>query len=333
MMAGMNSAGAFLRRMWAPVVAVLLMVAAMLLPKLESQERIRVALSVGPGTEPLIQAAESGVLPADRFQVVEVPWTSAVARAVGNGAADVGVVTLDAVLRMREGGQSVRVLMVLDESAGADAVIAKQGIADVGGLRGKRIGVDMRGPGAYLLANALESSEMTFQDVETVQLIQPEMKASLQAGRVDAVVVSDPWLSMMRASGLHTVYDSTRLEIPILHLLVASARSHAAYRHRFGALLKAQAKMAERIRSAEPMEDEQTLLRRERLSREQFLEVLGRLRLLAAAGNAALLSGSPSKLEEMARKVEGQMLRHGLLLQPPNDGPWIDQELFKEVLK
>ena len=37
MMAGMNSAGAFLRRMWAPVVAVLLMVAAMLLPKLESQ--------------------------------------------------------------------------------------------------------------------------------------------------------------------------------------------------------------------------------------------------------------------------------------------------------
>lgn len=333
MMAGMTAAGAFLRRMWAPVVAVLLMLAAMLLPKLESEERIRVVLSVGPGTEPLIQAAEAGVLPEDRFKVVEVPWTSAVARAVGNGAADVGVVTLDAVLRMRESGQRLRVLMVLNESAGADAVMAREKIADVGGLRGKRVGVDMRGPGAYLLANALESAGMTFEDVETVQLIQPEMKAALQAERVDAVVVSDPLLSMMRPLGLHVVYDSTRLEIPILNLLVASARSHAAHRDRFGELLKAQAEMAVRIRSAAPGGDEETLLRRERLTREQFLEVLGRLRPLAVAGNAEWLSGDPSKLEQMAAKVEGQMLRHGLLLQPPNDAPWIDQELFEEVLK
>lgn len=333
MMVSMHVQQALLKRLWAPILAVLLLVAAAVIPQVESQGRLCVALSVGPGTEPLIQAGELKVLPTDQFQVVELPWTSAVARALGNGAADVGVVTLDGLLRMREGGQQVRVLMALDESAGADAVMVPDEIADVGGLRGKRVGVNVRSAGAYLLANALESVGMTMKDVQLVQLIQSEMEAAVKSGRVHAVVVADPWLPRMKAQGLRVIYDSTKLEIPIMHLLVASARSYGVYRQRLSALLQAQIEMTGRIRENGALGDTQTLLRRERLTADQFTEALDRIHVLDGAANAVLLEGKWSKLEEMAEKVEAQMLRHGLLLEPPNRAPWIDKELFKEALK
>ena len=322
---------AWLKQLWAPILAVLLLIAAAVLPKVESEARLCVALSVGPGTEPLIQAGELGILPADQFQVVELPWTSAVARALGNGAADVGVVTLDGLLRMREGGQKVRVLMVLDESVGADAVMAPEGSADMKGLRGRKIGVDVRSAGAYLLVNALESVGMTMADIQPVQLIESEMEAAVRDGRVHAVVVADPWLSRLSAQGLQVIYDSTRLEVPIMRLLVASERSHEVYRERLGALLLAQKKMSQRNRGEMGAEAVQNLLRRERLTREQFEAALGRVRPLAAQANEALLEGSRAKLEEMADQVEAQMLRHGLLSQRANDAAWIDKKLFKEV--
>jgi hypothetical protein len=42
--------------------------------------------------------------------MIEIPWSSAVMRALDNGAEDV-VVTLDGIMRMRESGQQQRVLM------------------------------------------------------------------------------------------------------------------------------------------------------------------------------------------------------------------------------
>jgi NitT/TauT family transport system substrate-binding protein len=333
MLSEMNEIQAFLKRFWAPILAGLLLVTATVLPKVERQARVRVVISVGPGSEPLMQAGELNVLPADEFRVVELPWTSAVARALGNGAGDVGVVTLDGVLRMREGGQRLRVLMVLDESVGADALMVREGIPDVSGLRGKAIGVDVRSAGAYLLANALEEAGMTMKDVELVQLIHSEMQVAVQAGRVDAVVVADPWLRQMQKKGMRVVYDSTKLAVPVLHLLVASERSHAALSPRFAELLRAQLTMTERIRADKGLGGRESLLRRERLSASEFAESLNRVRPIDLVGNEDLLSGNRSKLEIMAEKMEEQMLRHGLMLSRANDSPWIDKELFREVLK
>ena len=193
------------------------------------------------------------------------------------------------------------------------------------------LGVDVRSAGAYLLVNALESVGMTMADIQPVQLIESEMEAAVRDGRVHAVVVADPWLSRLSAQGLQVIYDSTRLEVPIMRLLVASERSHEVYRERLVALLLAQKKMSQRNRGEMGAEAVQNLLRRERLTREQFEAALGRVRPLAAQANEALLEGSRAKLEEMADQVEAQMLRHGLLSQRANDAAWIDKKLFKEV--
>lgn len=315
-----------------PFCALLLLLAAALVPHVEKRQRLRVAPGVWPGSEALLLAHSQGKLPADRFQMIELPWSSAVMRALGNGAADVAVVTLDGVLRMRESGQQLRVLMVLDASAGADAVMARPEVTDVQGLKGKRVGVDVRGAGAYLLINALESAGMSMSDIHIVQLIQREMESAAEAGEVDAVVASEPWLSGLRSKGFRGVFDSTRLSLPIVRLLVASEKAHAQFRQELALLLQTQMEMTRLVRTGKPFDGMEIILRRERLQFEEFASSLKHWKPLNMEENAAMLAGDSPRLAQMAAVMEEQMMRAGLLRSKPAPSDWIDSTLLKEAL-
>lgn len=327
----MNDIKAWLKRLLIPFCALLLLLLAALAPHIEKRQRVRIAPGVWPGSEALLLAYSRKKLPADRFQMIELPWSSAVMRALGNGAADVAVVTLDGVLRMREGGQQLRVLMVLDESTGADAVMARSEVTGVPGLKGKRVGVDIRGVGAYLLLSALESAGMSMNDVHMVQLIQREMESALETGEVDAVVASEPWLSSLRSKGLHSVFDSKQLSIPIVRLLVASEKAHAQFRQELVLLMKTQIDMTPLVRTGKPFDGMAAILRRERLRFEEFASRLEHWKPLSLEDNAAMLTGDSPRLVQMAAVMEEQMIRTRLLRSKPAPSDWIDASLLKEV--
>jgi NitT/TauT family transport system substrate-binding protein len=314
-----------------PLCALLLLLLAALVPHTEKRQRVRIAPGVWPGSEVLLLAHSQEKLPADRFQMIELPWSSAVMRALGNGAADVAVVTLDGVLRMRESGQQLRVLMALDESTGADAVMAPPEVTKVLELKGKRVGVDVRGVGSYLLLTALESAGMSINDIHLVQLIQREMESALETGEVDAVVASEPWLPGLRSKGLHSVFDSNQLSIPIVRLLVASEKAHAQFRQELVLLLKTQIDMTPLVRSGKPFDGMEVILRRERLRFEEFTSSLDHWKPLNMEDNAAMLTGESPRLVQMAAAMEEQMIRTRLLRSKPAPSDWIDASLLQEA--
>lgn len=319
------------RRFVIPLCALLLLLVTVLMPPAEKKQRVRIAPGLWPGSEALLLAHTQKKLPADQFQMIELPWSSAVMRALGNGAADVAVVPLDNVLRMREAGQQLRVLMVLDQSAGADAVMARTEIKDVPGLRGKRVGVDIRGVGAYLLVNALEEAGMTLRDIQMVPLIQPEMEDALRSDKVEAVVVAEPWLTRLRQDDLHCVYDSNQLKTPILRLIATTEQTWQSSRDKLTTLLQLYASMTRLVRSGKPFDGMQAILRREKISASEFAACLDRMRPLDAGENSAMLAGATPKLVRMAAQIEDQMIRHGLLRSRPAGADWIDPTLFEEA--
>lgn len=327
----MNDIRAFLRRLAVPLCALLLLVVGMAFPRTERKQRVRVAPGTWPGAETLLLANDLNKLPASRFQVIEIPWSSAVMRALGNGAADVAVVTLDSVLRMRESGQKLRVLMVLDQSTGGDAVLARAGIQDMQGLRAKTVGVDVRGAGGCLLIQALEQAGMTMGDIKAVPLIQSEMEQALELSAVDAVVVSEPWLTRLRQKGLHSVHDSAQQQIPILRVLVASERACAAYRDELMILMKTHVAMTAQIRSGTPFQGMEMVLRRQKLQTEEFVEALKHWKPLTASENAEMLTGENPKLLQLAASMEELMIHRGLLRTKLGTSPWIDPTFFKEA--
>ena len=323
----MNYFKPLLQRLLAPLCAVLLLVAAFF-PYPKEKKPLRVVPGICPAGEALLVACDLAALPPRRFQVIEIPWASAVVRAFGSGAADVAVVTLDNVVRMREAGQKLKVLMALSQSAGADALLAHAGIQSLVDLKGKRVAVE-RGAGSYLLINALESAGLTQADTESVPMFQSEMDLALQNGLVDAVVVTEPWLTKLSHGDMHCLYDSSQLKVPITHLLVASERACAESREELVFLLKAQADMAGKIGIGNSFPGMEAVARRERVDPKDLAACLGRLRPLQKTEGTEVLK----QLPQISQQVEEQLLRNGVIRTRPATDEWINLSFSKEAFR
>lgn len=322
----MNDPKALLQR-FLPLLCAVLLLAAAFSPHQEKKNRLRIVPGLWPAAECLLVAGDLQMLPPNRFQIIEIPWASAVVRAFGSGAADVAVVTLDGALRMREAGQKLKVIKVLSQSAGADAVLARHEILSLQDLKGKRVGVE-RSAGSYLLVNALESAGMTMAEIEAVPMFQSEMEQALQGGQVEAVVVTEPWLTKLSSAGAHSLYDSTQLKVPILYLLVASERACTSSREELASLLKVQTEMTDKIWTGKPFLGMDAVLRRENLNAAELSACLGLLHPLNETENAEMLK----QLPQLSRQMEEQMIRTDIIKSRLVSSDWIDRSFTKEAL-
>ncbi|WP_395750768.1 ABC transporter substrate-binding protein [Prosthecobacter sp.] len=323
----MNSPKALLQR-FLPAIGAALLLAAAFLPYKAKKQRLRVAPGVWPAAEPVLLASDMQLLPESRFQVIEIPWSSAVVRAFGSGAADVAVVTLESVMRMQDAGQRLQVLMVLSQSAGGDALLARPGIARLEDLKGKRVGVE-RSAGTYLLINALESVGMGVKDIEAVPMFQSEMEAALQSDQVDAVVATDPWLAKLSNNSLRSLYDSSQLRVPIIYLLVASERACVTSREELISLLRVQAGISAKLWAGTPFPAVDGLLRREKMTVSELAACLRHLRPLSQVESREVLT----KLPQMALKVGEQMKRNGIITSFRADDNWINASFSEEAFR
>lgn len=311
-----------------PLCALLLMLGVVLIPRDAVKPRMKVASSVWPGSEPLVMARDSGLLKG-QTRVLEMPWASAVTRAFDDEVVDLAVLTLDAVCLLRAEGHHLRVLRVLDESTGGDALIARQPVRTLNELRGKRVGVDLQGTGMFLLINALEQAGMALGDIETVPLIQPEIESLFAKGDIDAAVASEPWLTQVSTEGTSRLFDSKALKTPIYRLLVASEHAGGQFQAEIRGLIKAIEAMTARVRSGGRFEGAGAVLQRQKVSLAQFISGLERWHPLSTQENIDLMAGERPRLEDLAREVEAQLLRHGLLPGPMPAEAWIDPQFVQ----
>jgi NitT/TauT family transport system substrate-binding protein len=322
-----------LKRFLAPLAAALLLLVAVLLPSYQRKEKLSVALNVWPGSETLTLAWQQKQISPKRFQLAELPWTSAVIRALDNHAVDVAVLPLDSVLRMRETGQDISVLLVMDVSTGGDALVTRASTTEITSLKGRRVAADFRSSGVYVLACALESVGLTLDDVDLVPMIQPEMEAAIIAGNVDAVVAAEPWLTLVRKAGAHSLYDSSQMEVPVMRVLVATREACRNYSTDLAALIRAHLGMSRLLRSTPTIAGINAVLRREGLSQIELQDCLKRWRSVDVAENNTLLDGPTPGILPLADTIQKVMVRNGLLGQLPEHQDWIDTSILREVQK
>jgi len=75
-------------------------------------------------------------------QLVEYPSASEVLRAFRNQAIDGMVISMDELFGLVAEGLQPRVILVVDVSHGADAVVARPGVLSMKDLKGKRVAVE-----------------------------------------------------------------------------------------------------------------------------------------------------------------------------------------------
>lgn len=85
-------------------------------------------------------------------------------------------------------------------------------IADVAGLKGRKVALNKGSNVHYLLVRALEAAGVGYDDIEPVFLPPADARAAFERGAVDAWAIWDPFLAAAQAAtGARTLTDGTGL--------------------------------------------------------------------------------------------------------------------------
>jgi len=110
-------------------------------------------------------------------------------------------------------GVKLKVVLVNDNSAGNDAVIAKPDIKTMKDLKGKSVATELGTVEHFLLLQALAKNGMTEKDVQYKNLTVPDSAAAFLAGKVDAAGLWQPWISQIQREGKGNILFTSK-EIP-----------------------------------------------------------------------------------------------------------------------
>jgi NitT/TauT family transport system substrate-binding protein len=293
---------------------------ALLLPMIgctpEPETALRIGTNVWIGSEPLYLARELGRLDPAVVQLVEYPSASEVLRAFRNQAIDGMVISLDELFGLAVDGLQPRIILVVDVSHGADAVVGRAGMRTMRDLRGKPVAVESGALGAFVLSRALALNGMQTSDVNVVHLESNEQPSAFEKGQVDGAVTFDPYRAQLLRTGAKTLFDSTQIPGEIVDLLAVRASVLEKRPKAIQTLLTGWFGAIGYMKQ-DPNDAARRMGIRQQTTGEQFLEALQGLRIPSREENLRMLGGATPELTVSGRRlmalmVDAKLLRAGL---------------------
>ena len=281
----------------------------------EPQPALRIGTNVWIGSEPLYLARELDRFDPATVQLVEYPSASEVLRAYRNQAIDGMVISLDELFGLAADGFQPRVVLVVDVSHGADAIVGRQGMRTMRDLKGRSVAVESSALGAFVLSRALAVSGMQPSDVNVVHMESNEQPSAFEKGQVDAAVTFDPYRAQFLHAGARTLFDSTRIPGEIVDLLAVRASVIQRDPGSVQALLSGWFAALDYIR-LHPEDAARRMGIRQQTSGEQFLEAEKGLHVPSREENLRMLGGAHPELAITGRRLMTLMVDAKLLRGP-----------------
>jgi NitT/TauT family transport system substrate-binding protein len=278
----------------------------------EPESALRIGTNVWIGSEPLYLARELGRLDPKTVQLVEYPSASEVLRAFRNQAIDGMVISLDELFGLAVDGLGPRIILVVDVSHGADAVVGRAGMRTMKDLKGKRVAVEGGALGAFVLSRALALNGMHPSDVKVVHLESNEQPGAFEKGQVDGAVTFDPYREQLLRAGARTLFDSTQIPGEIVDIVAVRASVLEQQPKAVQALLAGWLKAIDYLKR-EPKDAARRMGIRQQTTGEQFLKALQGLHIPSREENLKMLGGEKAELAVAGRRLMALMLEAKLL--------------------
>ena len=278
----------------------------------EPERALRIGTNVWIGGEPLYLARDLGRLPADTVQLVEYPSASEVMRAFRNQAIDGMVISMDEWFGLAVDGLQPRIILVIDVSSGADAIVGRNGMRTMRDLKGKSVAVESSALGAFVLSRALAINDMQATDVNVVHMESNEQPSAFEKGQVDGAVTFDPYRTQFLKAGGKTLFDSSQIPGEIVDLIAVRASVLEKQPKAVQALLAGWFDAIDYM-SREPKEAARRMGVRQQTTGEQFLEAQRGLHVPSRAENLKMLDGTTPELAVSGRRLMSLMLDAKLL--------------------
>lgn len=272
---------------------------------------LRIGSNTWPGYEPLYLARSLGYYDDSSVKLVEFGSASAVMGALRSRTLEGAALTLDEALTLLDDGIDLRVILVMDISDGADALVAKPGIDSAADLRGKRVAVEYTAVGAILLDRALNNAGLNVADIELVACTLDEHIECYAT--VDAVVTFEPYRTKLLKRGAHVLFDSSQIPGRILDVLVVLPETTETQQKSLRRLIAGYFEAREYL-AAQPGDATIRMAPRSDVTPAEMLASFDGLKLPGLAENHRMLNGKSPQLRRTAADLAGFMMDKKLLI-------------------
>ncbi len=327
---------AFLSRLSSCVVAGA-MAASALFVAAPAHAEVKVGVSDWPGWVAWYVAEQKGYFKkhgADVKLVWFANYTDSIS-ALSAGQLDANSQTWSDTMGPLAKGVPIKTILVNDNSAGNDALVAGPKIKRFADLKGKTIALEEFSVSHFVLVNALAKNGMKVSDVKIVNLSAGDAAAAFMSGRVDAAVVWNPWIHQIETSGKgKALFTSKDLPGLIPDLLVAQEKSIKAKRKDLVGMIKAWFDTVAFIQS-QPDEAAAIMSKVVSLKPEEYKVFLPGTRFFDAKLNQEAMGPAtqPLSLLGVAPTVVRFLSENKLIEGTPDVSKGIDASLLADALK
>jgi NitT/TauT family transport system substrate-binding protein len=149
------------------------------------------------GYGPWYVARQHGAFKANGISVNITNFTTddQINAALASGKLDGANIATHTMLRLAAAGLPITAVLLEDQSNTADAVLAGPGINSIKDLKGKKVAYEEGTTSDILIHHALAANGMTINDIKKVPLAAADAGAAAIAGKVDAAVTYEPYLT------------------------------------------------------------------------------------------------------------------------------------------
>jgi NitT/TauT family transport system substrate-binding protein len=254
--------------------------------------------------------------------------------ALSSGQLDANSQTWSDTLGPLAKGLPLKAILVNDNSAGNDALMVGPKIASFAQLKGKKVALEQFSVSHFVLATALAKNGMKLTDVKIVNLSAGDAAAAFIAGKVDAAVLWNPWVSQIEKSGKgKALFTSKDMPGLVPDLLVAQDKAIQTKRKELVGMIKAWFDTEKFIRE-QPVEAAKIMAKVVNLSPEEYTVFLPGTKFFDAAANTAAFDAKQAQsLSATAPTITAFLTQFKLIEGKPVAAKGIDASLLQEALK
>lgn len=302
----------------------------------KAKKSIVVALPTFTGYGPLLIAKEKGIFEKNGIdvQLQIIDGLGERKQAILANKIQAMATALDVAVSLEGDGVATKIVWAFDSSNGADGIIVKngKGINTVADLKGKEIALPEAATSHFFALTVLDKAGLSDKDVKIVNMTAGEAGAAFVAGKVDAAVTWEPWLSKgAKAEGkvLVSTKDTPGLIADIVAFRADFVKSNPTEVQAFVNSLKE----ATDFMAANKEEAYKIIAAGFKMKPEEIKDDMGTLTFYDLNGNKTFFGAvdKPGQIYDVAKKAGQFYFEKKKISKQPNTVDMIDSSFLSKV--
>jgi len=283
-----------------------------------------------PGFESIYMARIQGFLPKQGILLERYADETELVQALRAHKVHLAALSLSRALLLHRDMPDLKIVLVLDASRGADALLTQPDIHTLTQLQGKRIVSENALRGAYFLDLAARDAGVSTRQFDVRSMPAREQEAAFRAHKVDALLAAEPMRSRLLAAGAKQLLDSSSMPDKLLDVLVIRDDDIGSYNHEMLQLLKAWRQSVDFIR-LNPAKAIAAMAQDEHADPDQFRKAMEGVELYGVLRNRELLLNDPPAISPAIDGMQRFMLNRGLLQMGADASTLLDTTLLANI--